>query len=170
MDTSIDLPNQVRSLEGLECWGIVAGEGTGSRVVLDFGKKIKRPKPLKNLKVSETARQFKGEYSIFVQDCSWRLSADKLICSSKSQNDNDGEMVSGLNLLAGQRVLRVSIASNTYDLAVEFSEGYTLWLFCDCFDQESDGNNYSFHTTSNVFVVAARGFLREEPVLPGAAT
>jgi hypothetical protein len=46
-----------------------------------------------------------------------------------------------------------------YDLLIEFSTGANLRLFCDCFEDLSDGNNYSFHTPDRVFVVIAGGIL-----------
>ena len=162
MDIRDQFLNDLRRLQGLQCWGITAGEGTGSRISLDLGEKLERAKPLRNLHLSEAVRKFTGEFRLFVQDCAWRFDADKIICSSKTPNANDGPMVLGLHTLIDQRVVNAVTTPSGYDLVVEFSTGAKLRLFCDCFDDVSDGNNYSFHTPDRVFVVKAGGILTSE--------
>lgn len=162
MDIRNQFLNDLRRLEGLQCWGITAGEGTGSHVSLDFGKKIERARLLRNPHLSEAVRNFTGEFGIFVQDCAWRLDADKVICSSKTPNANDGPMALGLRNLVDQRVVNAVATLPGYDLLIEFSAGAKLRLFCDCFDDASDGNNYSFHTPEWVFLVKAGGVLTSE--------
>lgn len=143
MTTSIDFGDELRRLEGLECWGVAAGEAGGSYVTLHFGQKIERAK----------------EIALSVQNCAWRLDADEMICSSKSPSHNEGPMVRGLRLLVGQRVIGVTMTPPVHDLVVEFSGGSRLRLFCDCFDLEQDGDNYSFHSDRGVSVVRAGGML-----------
>jgi hypothetical protein len=162
MNEPIEFIDELRSLQDLECWGIVAGEGTGSRVALDFGQRIPRARPLKNPTLPEIHRQYKGEFGIFVQNCAWRLDSGITVCTSKSPNTSDGEMVRGLQNLVGRRVVSVLVTSPAHDLVIEFSDGIKLSLFCDCFDQERDGNNYSFHSLTNVFVVRAGSHLIQE--------
>lgn len=162
MDIREKFLNYLHRLEGLQCWGITAGEGTGSNISLDFGKKVERARPLRNSHLTEAVRKFTGEFRIFVQGCAWRLDADKMICSSKTPNANDGPMALGLRTLVDQRVVNAAITLSGYDLLIEFSTGTKLRLFCDCFDDVSDGNNYSFHTPDWVFVVKAGGILASE--------
>lgn len=155
MKNESEFLEELHHLNGLECWGVVAGEGTGSRITLDFGKNIPRARPLKNPKLSEMQRQHKGEFGLFVQNCAWRLGSETVICSSKSPNSSDGPMVRGLQSVVGQHVVNVAVTSPGYDLVVHFSGGARLHLFCDCLDQTRDGNNYSFHTLSRSFVICA---------------
>src|SRR5579863_4372902 len=130
MDIRDHFLNDLRRLEGLHCWGITAGEGTGSHVSLDFGKKVERAKPLRNRHLTEAVRKFTGEFGIFVQGCAWRLDADKMICSSKTPNTNDGPMALGLRTLLDQRVVNAATTLPEYDLLIEFSTGTRLCLFC----------------------------------------
>jgi len=157
-----DFLNELRKLRDAECWAVAAGEGTGSRITLHCGRKIERGRSLTNPNVSEALRQFKGEFVVFVQDCAWRLNADKVICTSKTPNNNDGPMVAGLHSLVGQQIVAVTASPPVYDLMIEFSGASKLHLFCDCFDQERDGGNYSFHSANQVFVVGAGGVLTLE--------
>lgn len=130
--------------------------------ILDFGQKIPRARPLKNPTLPEVLRQYKGEFGIFVQNCAWRLDSERTVCTSKSPNAKDGEMARGLQDLIGRRVVSVLVTLPTHDLVIEFSDGIKLSLFCDCFDQERDGSNYSFHSLKNVFVVQAGSHLVRE--------
>ena len=162
MEISADFLNELQNLKGLECWRVTAGEGTGSRITLSMGRKIERTRPLKNPQLPSDLRQFDSEFVIFVQDCAWRLNADKVICTSKTPNNNDGPMVAGLHSLVGQRIVAVTASPPAYDLMIEFSGASKLHLFCDCFDQERDGYNYSFHSANQVFSVGAGGVLTLE--------
>jgi len=162
MDTSADFLNELRKLQGSECWGVVAGEGAGSHVTLDLGLKIERARPLRNPKLPEALRHFKGEFGVFIRNCAWRLDADKIVCSWKTPNDNEGAMVCGLQSLVGQRVVAATATLPAYDLVIEFSGASKLHLFCDCFDSDRDGDNYSFHSANQVFVVGAGGVLTLE--------
>jgi hypothetical protein len=71
-------------------------------------------------------------------------------------------MALGLRTLVDQRVVKAAVTLSGYDLLIEFSAGAKLCLFCDCFDDASDGNNYSFHTPDRVFMVKAGGILTTE--------
>jgi len=159
MDMFAQLLSELQKLQGLECWGVVAGEGTGSHVTLDFGRRIERARPLKNPKLPESQRQFKGEFGIFIQNCAWRLDTNSVVCSSKSSNDNEGVMVRGLHALIGQHAVNATASLPAHDLTIEFSRTTRLRLFCDCYDQNEDGDNYSFHAPDQVFTANAGGLL-----------
>ncbi len=157
-----DFLNALHKLTDAECWAVAAGEGTGSRITIQCGRKIERARPLTNPNASDALRHFKGEYVIFVQDCAWRLELNEVICTSKSPNNNNGPMVIALRSLEGHRIVAVTVTSAAHDLVVEFSGGLRLHLFCDCFDEARDGRNYSFHSPSGVFVAGASGSLTYE--------
>jgi hypothetical protein len=158
-----DFLNELHKLTNAECWAVAAGEGTGSRITLQCGRKIERARPLTNPNVSEALRRFKGEYVIFVQDCAWRLESNEVVCTSKSPNNNDGPMVAALRSLEGHRIIAVSATSPAHGLVVEFYGALKLHLFCDCFDEAHDGSNYSFHSPAGVFVSGAGGTLTYQP-------
>ena len=63
---------------------------------------------------------------------------------------------------AANRELVALSRIDSIDLIVEFSGGYRLRLFCDCFDLEEDGDNYSFHSDRGISVVRAGGMLVAE--------
>ena len=159
MTTSIDFGGELRRLEGLECGGVTVGEGAGSYVTLRFGQKVEGVVAVESTALPEVSRCNEGEFALSLQNCAWRLDADEMICSSKSPNHNEGPMVRGMRLLVGQRVIGVVITPPAHDLVMEFSGGYRLRLFCDCFDLEEDGDNYSFHSDRGISVVRAGGML-----------
>ena len=163
----VEILNGLRELQSLECWGIGAGEGTGSHATLHFGQKIPRGRALRNPILTEALRQYTGEFVIFIQNCAWRLDSEcEVICTSKSPNANDGEMVRGFQSLVGKNVVSVLMAPPAGDLVVEFSRAMKLSLFCDCFDQDSDRDNYSFHNPRRVLIFGARGNVRSEARSP----
>jgi hypothetical protein len=156
MNGLFEFAGALMSLKGQECWAVVAGEGTGSHISLDFGKRIERARALRNPRLSEAVRRFTGEYGLFVRNCSWRLTVNAaIICTSRTPNDNDGVMVGGLQSLVGQFVRGAQADGPTYDLIIDFSDGGRLQLFCDCFDQDRDGDNYSFYAPGHVFTLSA---------------
>lgn len=162
---SIDTKFQKELLQfkGLKCWSVVAGIGSGSRVGLDFGGKIKRRRPLKNQMISEEARLYKGEFSLFLEDCTWRLeSQERVMCSSKSENAEGGEMLSELRSLIGLTVNEFQVFPLSHDLILEFDRKLLLRAFCDCVDEE-DGDNYTIFTPSDSFTIGPKGgiFLSE---------
>jgi hypothetical protein len=42
------LRRSAKALHGTTCWGIAAGQNTGSVIDLHFGEKLDRPKPIRN--------------------------------------------------------------------------------------------------------------------------
>lgn len=158
------LESSLLALNGLTCWGAVAGPGTGSHVTLHFGEKLPRKVPLNGSRTSEALRRYSGEYILFIQDCAWRMDeSERMVCSSKSPNDIDGPMVTAFASAVSSRIVAADCAPSTYDLTLSLSSGQTIRLFCDCFDQENDGSNWSLHTPHSVFVVNAMLMLKQEP-------
>jgi hypothetical protein len=152
------LKREVIRFTDLTCWNVTAGAGTGSRATLDFGEMIRRPVALKNPNLSELARSHVGGCIIFIEDCAWRLEhKNRVICSSKSPNHNTGPMVNGLKQLVGKRVLATSIENSALDLKIVMEDDYRIFLFCDCIDSETDGDNYSIHLRDTVYTVGQKG-------------
>ncbi|WAC20021.1 hypothetical protein OVA24_01340 [Luteolibacter sp. SL250] len=146
--------------DGAGCWAFIAGSGTGSMVTLDFGGKVARLRPLKNRHVSEDARNYKGEYCLFLQHCAWRIeSADEVICSSSSSNHHGGPMLRGLQRLIGQRVSEATVHAPSFDLVLQFGNGLRLSIFCVV--GIDDWDNYTFHTGSHIYASTYNGHLEE---------
>jgi hypothetical protein len=162
MSVSEKFSTELDNLRGMSCWGIVAGEGTGSRATLHFGKKLKRTRTLNNPTLPDALKRFEGEFVLFIQNCAWRLDTDRILCTSKSSNENEGPLVRGLRSLIDQRVVGAQATYPSCDLTLEFSTTAKLRLFCDCVDEERDGDNYALHATSEIFVVPAGSDMRTE--------
>lgn len=157
------LRQALRQLVGRNCWGIVAGAGTGSTVALDYGKKVPRKMAIRNPHLTEEQRCFTGEYSVFVT-CSWRLdSSADVICGWEDGNDEGGPMLRGLRSLVGRSVSDVEVMSPGHDLAIRFESDTWLRVFCDHTSEADDGDNYSFFTRKTVYTVGCRGRIRTEP-------
>jgi hypothetical protein len=89
-----------KEIVGQECWSIVAGEGTGTMVSIDFGRKFPLKRPLNNRHLSYEQQQYSGEYSIFIQFAAWWVfENDEKIGGWEDDNSNDGVMVASLKRL-----------------------------------------------------------------------
>lgn len=153
--------HEIGNIHGLECWAVVAGEGTGSHVELCFGGKTARLKPLTNPFLSDAAKKYDSEYSLFIEECAWRIESEKdVICGSMSENSNDGLMVNGLENILNQKVSVVVVSNPALDLKIEFGNGSRLTIFCNTFGDDED--NYTFFSPQNVFTVKGYGRLDTE--------
>jgi hypothetical protein len=122
--------NELSTLVGLPCWGVVAGVGNGSMATLHVGQRIARQPPLKNPNLPEELRMFNGEFCIFVKGCAWRLeNGSRIVCGSTNP-----EAEIGLKLtpgLTGALITEAQLCNWAGDLNVTFSNQYVLRLFCD---------------------------------------
>ncbi|MFD0893726.1 hypothetical protein KBB96_08890 [Luteolibacter ambystomatis] len=146
---------------GKECWRTLAGKGTGSMFTLDLGEKIQRLRPLPSKHLDETIRNFEGEYSLYVTFGDWRVEGPEgVICTSRSSNEKDGEMVTGLKRLEGEKIVEASMTGASRDLLLAFSSGLVLRVFVNAVDDEED--DYSLFFPQGVWTVGAKGRLRGE--------
>lgn len=162
MVSSESFNHEITSLVGTQCWGFVAGEGTGSTIALDFGGKILRKRTLKNPLLTEVQRNYEAELSLIVF-CAWRLeSENRIICSSTDSNHNDGPMVEGLNSLINCRITSVNVFPVSYDLILLFNNSMKLTIFCDQTNTEDMMDNYSFFTPQKVYTIEAKSIINIE--------
>jgi hypothetical protein len=155
-----DFVAALHSLVDKECWGFSAGPGTGSMVVLDFGKKVPRTRVLANPHLTEDQKRFKGEVSLFLQGAAWRLNSQTaIICGSTDSNEPDGPMLQGLGGLVSTKARAVDLMSRFLDLLIEFEGGIFLTVFCDQTNIDDQCDNYSLHVKGKVFAVATRSKL-----------
>ncbi|MCW8930254.1 MAG: hypothetical protein OQL19_08470 [Gammaproteobacteria bacterium] len=151
--------SEIKKICNLECWSVISGEGSGSHVSLEFGEKVPRNKPLSNPNLSDLSKKYTGKYSIFIEECSWRLESHELIiCGSSSPNNNEGIMVNGLDKLIGKKVVDINIAKLSLDIAITFNDDLKLILFCNTINIE-DGDNYTFFTPQKNFTAQGYGCL-----------
>jgi len=151
----------LKSLVGKRCWGVSAGEGTGSVFVLDFGRQIPRDKPIANPHLTPEQRRYTGELSLMVWSA-WRIDAKHtVVCGWNDSSRNDGPMVRGLKSLVGRSVKSVSFDRPAFDLEVRFQER-CLRLFCDQTKHRRGYENYwlTLSSPKRSYVVGPRGRLR----------
>ncbi len=150
------------SLKGQACWSVIAGAGTGSAVRILIGGKILRAKPVPNPKLSAIERVYDGEMDLFVT-CAWRLErTGEIVCGSTDDDRNDGPMVSGLSQMVAKRVVSIEVSEPLPDVAIEFTDGLCLRLFCDQTNLETDDDNYSVKVGGTILAVGARARLSIE--------
>jgi len=144
---------QLKCLKDMICWGVVAGKGTGSHIVLDFGDKIARRHVLSNPHLSCDQNMFEGSYSLFIK-CAWRLQNQReVLCSSTSSNKKGGRMQMGLTELVGSNVIGIYICPQTYDVKLTFSNNLRLYIFCDMANSVDNDDNYSLFTPSDIYTI-----------------
>jgi hypothetical protein len=162
-DLEKKLETSINQLIDKECWGIVAGEGTGSFVNLEIGEKIRRNKEIENPALETDVRQFEGQYSLSLE-CAWRLdSTEAVICGASDDNSKDGKMLDGLRLLIGRRISRINLSKPGLDLDIEFSKDLTLKVFCDQTNENDQNDNYMLFTPDQIITVSYGSRLECEP-------
>lgn len=147
-------------LVGSECWSIIAGRGTCSSIMLDFGKKMPREAELKNRRLSEEQRKNRGESALYVTSV-WRLdSAEGVICGAWENKRKGGLIPKGLRMLKGRTVDGFDLDDVGMDLVLAFSGGFRLKIFCDALNEIDQSNNYTLSTQGDLYIVGLRSVLR----------
>ena len=156
-DSSSEIIAELETIKGSPVWAAVAGPGTGSMVNLHIGQKIRLEKPVNNPNISQVAREFEGEWEVFIENAGWRLdNATGVLCSSKSDNSSSGEMVEGLNQVLGACIDNIEMNFPGADLKLTFSNGMRLSIFSDCMD-DSDGDNFTLFSQTEIYTVKPKG-------------
>jgi hypothetical protein len=121
----------LQGLIGKKIWCVIAGAGAGSEVHWGLGRKIKRKHPLKNLHLSQDARNYDSEYSIMIWGGSaWRLETNtRYICGAWDSNEEGGPMLVGLQRLLQRKIQEIEVLGSLRDLRIRFSGGITLRTF-----------------------------------------
>ena len=126
---------------------------------LEFGEKVKRKKKLTNSTISEIAKIYEGEISIY-SVCTWRLTMkDSVICSAHDSNEVGGRMAEGLKQLVNQTIIDIQLVSPVLDLNLFFTNGYKLSFFCDEVEEDGDEFDYCVFTRHKVFTFGTGGKL-----------
>jgi hypothetical protein len=156
------LRNTLNALVGAECWGIVAGAGTGSVVSFEFGAKRPLKRALSNTRLPEVLRRFEGEYGLMVE-CAWRLESHSAVVGGWTEGSvENGKRYPFLHALEGRRVVACSVEPVSLDLRVEFDAELALRVFCDQTSKEEEADNYSLHTSDATVIVGCKSILRLE--------
>ena len=146
-----------------KCWGISAGGGGGSVIILSMGEKIPRKTPIANPHLSDDHRNFDGEMALMIS-CSWRLdSSDRVICSWVDDYSPGGPVLSGLKQIEQQSVERVEVTLPALDLSLHFRGNLVLRVFCDRTCSEEDPENYVLFTPRWNYTICVKSKIEREP-------
>ena len=151
----------INELIGLECWGVTGGEGTGSVISIDMGKKTLRKKPSTNPYLSKLVAKYNSSHSLMVY-CPWRIeSKTNILSASFMPNDNNGIMVKGLKEITGTTIKNIICGSPAYDLHIEFSNETNLIVHCSNIGMD-EKECYSFKSLQNWYTVNYGGEITYE--------
>jgi len=141
-------------LVGKPCWGIVAGDGTGSTVELFLGNKLPRKRVSANKTLDQEIRENDPEFNIFIQ-CSWRLVSESgIICSSSWSSQVNGLALEvGLAQLKSLKVVSVDLNSKTLDLSITFENQITMSIFNDYVGEGDEDDSYWINSPEACFSV-----------------
>ncbi len=160
-----DLTQAVRRLVGLSCSRVVAGQGVGTAVNLDFGKIVRS----KKVKTSRGSSEFSTyEASIFVQDATWRLEDSlSVVCNSAAEDNSEGSALSlGLIRILHQRIVEVRLSNLAHDLMLRFENGLVLLVFSVPITTTQNACNYSVLMPEKVLAVDFFGSVSIELIEP----
>jgi hypothetical protein len=161
-DAAIEFERDLTQLAGKECWAFYAGRASGSVIDLHFGAKLPRRQPLQNVNLSDTERNYDGEFSLYVE-CAWRLdSIDQVIAGWTQWSDSIDNMFEGLRLVKGRRVEQVDIKRPAWDLTLRFDNNLALSVFADQDSILDPVDNYCLFTGSKIYTVASRSQIQVE--------
>lgn len=149
---------ELAKLQGLECWGVIAGTGSGSMITIELGRRIQRDAPVKNDNISEELRNYCGEYCVFVEGCAWRLEDNEtIVCGWGEEGATIREK---MRCLVGCKLTKVELSNWAFDLTLSFNDRYLLRLFCD--QTAGTLDNYSIRFPSGWYSVRPRSKLARE--------
>lgn len=159
----------LHALNGLECWSITAGIGTGTVLLMSFGKRIPQKKPIDNSCLTEEQRNFEGEYKLFVTSF-WRIdSLSEVVrgCLDESEGyEVGGPTLSALDRITNQIVTQVVCDEPSLDLKIKFENGLWLNVFClEPHNEDSDRytENYHLADLTHTYCVLHGSLLEIEP-------
>jgi hypothetical protein len=145
----------LRALLGVECWGWMAGSGTGSMATIHFGRKIKRSKPVESKSLRDALKFYTGEYCLYLEECEWKIIADSVVLgSSASSNNREGKMLRALESLVGRRVTDLEFETDSKDFVLHFDGGCRMKIFCHTHSEETF-DNYSFFVSDKIYTVTS---------------
>lgn len=136
----MNISKDLQQLVGTNCWRALGG--VGSILLLGFGDKIKRLKPIQNKNLREVERLYEAEFTLMF-DCTWRIcDQHSVICSWR--DSLEAFIKDELDKLDGKRVQSVEVTPISRDLTIRFSDGVAFEAFCDVTNDNDGDSNYDF--------------------------
>ena len=160
-DLNSILSSLFQGLVGKVCWAVIGGPGTGTSVLLYFGKKNK--KFIMQDEVRETAKaiSFDPEMWIHIDEASWKIQKDKKIffaCDDFGLPNNNFNLAS--SSLIGHPVQSVFFDLIDASFVLKINE-LNFIVSSVCFGS-SDSENYTFGCEGGVFTVDGRKEIVED--------
>ena len=137
----VEASRLLRTINGQPCWHVSGGDTTGSSFELVCGDKRPRKKPLRNPTQPLEFQMNESDFGLLVW-CDWRLEHDSRPMASS--DDTLAKRTSRLQRLIGASIRDVSIEPSCWDLRVDFSNGFTLAVFCDHVSEDGFDGNWDF--------------------------
>lgn len=152
-----ELRKVVNALTGELCWAI---SSVGSWIILDFGKKIPRSRPIKNPLCDEELRFYTGSILLDIF-CDWKLyTQDDSILFTSENYDDEMESMKRLDILKGRKVLS-SLLSENKDLLLVFDNEIQLHVATDPYEDIS--YNYGIYLPDVIYGVMPKGEIIANP-------
>jgi len=132
-----------------KCWSSLAHTSISTNWAIDFGKKFKRKKPLRNNKLSDDERIYQGELTLFILSASWRLTQNQQILTSSSDfreydESQDSFIQSQMSKkIVGESITDLTINEQTLDVSMTLTGNYRIDILCNC----PNDVNYVFSKT-----------------------
>lgn len=109
------------------CWSALPGARGGSRLSVDFGKRVLLSPPSKNLSITEEERHYWGSHRLLIM-CPWRVQCPGDYFFS-CYDDDEAVVYPNLNCLIGRRVNGVAVVEPFKDVMFSFDENAKLYLY-----------------------------------------
>jgi hypothetical protein len=116
---------------------------------------VARETLLRNENRTTQERQFDGEYSIFMEQASWRVDDGRQILYGAWGHFSDSGEEMLRHDLTGALIRRAQVRGPGMDVRLEFDNGLYLDIFCDAVDSEQLGN-YTVFSPQGILVVDVR--------------
>lgn len=122
------LQDRLRAVVHQPCWSVLAGPGTGSRVSIQLGTRVERPRPVRNNALTDEERRYQGYYRLFIC-CPWRLECSGgHVASWTYDNALGGPMLRGLDLMIDATVAQTELDPASGYLRLSFDNSVSLSL------------------------------------------
>jgi hypothetical protein len=157
-------------LLGRTVQGIIAGEGTGTAIKIDFSALENEPVRIGSNPIDRLSSAVLHPFELLVL-CAWRLDSESgVVCGHLDDNSPGGLMISGVESLRGRVVVDVALSGPGWDLALSFDEQMTLRIFCDQVNQSDLEDNFHFYYPGGATTVGTRSVLRTTTYSETAST
>jgi len=143
--------HNANKLVGQKCWN--AYNPLFGWIGLSFGGAVINGDPFDDA----VEHFYVGEYSIYI-DCQWRLDDGiRCLCSKASSRDKISHIIT---CLIGDSVTKIEINPPVYDVALTFTSGKQLNVFCDLMEQDVYDYSWCFRMMDTEYFMGINNEVR----------